>query len=278
MPEKKRDGRFRICPSFYICAVVFIFYGDFSFFLIFSLSIFLHELMHYFMASTLGYKTESFSLAAFGARLNLDTEFLDSRDEVLVAIVGPLFNLLLAVALVCFWWIYPISYAYTDLIVRANIYIFLVNLLPVLPLDGGRVIKGLFFNKNNEKNLKKFFFIISLILSIIFFGIFFLVKSSTSLFLALFLLINLFENRKNGKILEFGKKFSKKVGNKGREIRFFKFEENATLLQLYRKISEKYYTIFIISSRGKNIEIKEEKLFLLLQLASPKKRIYELFK
>jgi len=81
------------------------------------------------------------------------------RDMVLVAVAGPLANLLMAIMwaiLVKITFIIPVSASTQSLVVALhymglagitiNVWLLVLNLLPLPPLDGGRVVSGLLPN------------------------------------------------------------------------------------------------------------------------------------
>lgn len=76
----------------------------------------------------------------FGAVIDGDVKGISFKDEILVALAGPLCNLLTAILFVALWWFQPTMYAFTDVAYYASISVAFVNLLPAYPLDGGRVL------------------------------------------------------------------------------------------------------------------------------------------
>jgi stage IV sporulation protein FB len=76
----------------------------------------------------------------FGAVVSGDIEGLKLKDELKIALAGPLLNLGIGLLFVAVWWLYPESYAFTDVVADANFSMALVNFLPIYPLDGGRVL------------------------------------------------------------------------------------------------------------------------------------------
>jgi len=95
----------------------------------------LHELGHIGAAAILGGTVKGISLTAVGAELCLSyDEPLTYGQDSLVALAGPASNLLFgALALALDW----------QLAAALMLAVGIFNLLPILPLDGGRVIYGL---------------------------------------------------------------------------------------------------------------------------------------
>lgn len=103
-----------------------------------------HELGHLFMAHEVGWKVKAVRLLPFGGVVEVEEAGgTSAKDELLVAIAGPLQNvwmMLLAKGLAELgWW----SYEWSTYFIEANLWIALFNLLPVLPLDGGKIVQAL---------------------------------------------------------------------------------------------------------------------------------------
>jgi Zn-dependent protease len=145
-----------------------------------ALVIFLHELGHFFAMKCYGYQNTSiFFLPLFGAATVGRKENTTINEEVLVLLAGPISGLLLGFILLFFtpelkqFFIYfatsaqlnlsvkelmNISEDFIDLLLMIN----WLNLLPIYPLDGGKVIHTLFFNR--YPYLDVFFKIITVLL------------------------------------------------------------------------------------------------------------------
>ena len=95
----------------------------------------LHELGHIAMAAVLGGRVERLSLTAVGAELRISyASPLGYFQESLVALAGPAANLLAGGLFSVLGW---------GVAAALTLAIGAFNLLPILPLDGGRVIHGL---------------------------------------------------------------------------------------------------------------------------------------
>ena len=101
-----------------------------------------HECAHAFAAARLGYSLRTIVLMPFGAVIDGDMQNITLKDEISVALAGPLCNLFTAGFFVALWWLAPTVYAFTDVACYSSLCIALVNLLPAYPLDGGRVFKA----------------------------------------------------------------------------------------------------------------------------------------
>ena len=143
--------KLKIHPLFIIVGIVYVAIGKTLIFVVYTLSALLHEIGHSIVAGNLGYTLNKITLMPFGAVVRGDIEGLRCVDQIKIAIAGPLLNLAIAFFFIATWWIVPETYAYTDIVVLANLSLFLINMLPLLPLDGGRVINCLISLKFSKK-------------------------------------------------------------------------------------------------------------------------------
>lgn len=176
--------RFTLHPLFVVVGVFYCFKGELFLFLLSCLTAVQHECAHAFAAARLGYKLNRIVLMPFGAVIDGDLRNISLKDEIFVAICGPLCNLVTAAFFAATWWFAPTMYAYTDTAYDSSLAIALVNLLPAYPLDGGRIFKCLLerafskngnFRRNAEKRAEK----ICRIVTFLFAGAFFVVFAAT---------------------------------------------------------------------------------------------------
>ncbi len=132
---------FQFHPLFLLVGVWFAITGKLFLFLISALVAVQHECAHAFASARLGYKLHKIVLMPFGAIIDADLHGISLKDEIFVALCGPLCNLCTALFFGAIWWFAPTMYAFTDTAFYSSISIALVNLLPAYPLDGGRVLR-----------------------------------------------------------------------------------------------------------------------------------------
>ena len=100
-----------------------------------------HELAHLIAARRLGVPVTRLDLLPFGGAAQLGNLYALGRGRLIaVALAGPLGNLLMTLAAASMGWAGWLKLEAAALLVRANLALMLFNLLPALPLDGGRVL------------------------------------------------------------------------------------------------------------------------------------------
>ena len=111
--------------------------------------VFLHELTHSLAGWCCGTKIDKIELFPFGGAAHpaKPLEF-EPRKEVFIAAAGPLFNLTLFFLLYNYRELFfPFLNTHYLFLLRANLFLFFFNLLPGLPLDGGRILRAFLNSK-----------------------------------------------------------------------------------------------------------------------------------
>ena len=102
-----------------------------------------HEAAHLLTAEAYGFNVEGLELFPFGGAAYCNDIFEGRKwQESLIALAGPGFNLILLFLAQGLRWEGLWQGALADDFVRINFWLAAFNLLPVLPLDGGRVIRA----------------------------------------------------------------------------------------------------------------------------------------
>ena len=137
----KRENVFRMHPLFLCMGIWYALQGRLFLFLMSALVAIQHECAHAFAAARLGYRLNKIVLMPFGAVIDGDLRGIGLKEELTVAVCGPLANLLTASFFAAIWWFEPTVYAFTDTACFSSLSVALVNLLPAYPLDGGRILR-----------------------------------------------------------------------------------------------------------------------------------------
>lgn len=111
--------------------------------LILFLLVSIHETAHLLAAKKFGIRAREIELFPFGGVARIDGMLeLSPRTEIMVALAGPGINFLLCLTGLYFWpWLsqWPLGILFFE----ANLMLGVFNLLPALPLDGGRALRSL---------------------------------------------------------------------------------------------------------------------------------------
>jgi Zn-dependent protease/predicted transcriptional regulator len=113
--------------------------------LLFFGSLLLHELGHALRARREGMEIDGITLWLFGGVASFRGLFPSAGAEFRIAIAGPLVSLALGVGFAGAAWLVPLPEAVDGIAAwlgYTNLVLLVFNLLPALPLDGGRVLRS----------------------------------------------------------------------------------------------------------------------------------------
>ncbi|MFD1772483.1 M50 family metallopeptidase [Paenibacillus rhizophilus] len=134
---------FSLHPLLVIIMLISVLTGQFLELLTLFAIVLVHELGHVWAALLAGATVKSVQLLPFGGVAVLeDNGKLTAYREIGIALAGPLQNVLMilfAAALREMGWG---SAAFMTYLIHANLIIALFNLLPILPLDGGKIVQA----------------------------------------------------------------------------------------------------------------------------------------
>lgn len=147
-------------------------------------TVMLHEIAHIIAARYYGMKVTEVELLPFGGVARIDGFLeMNPEQEIKVALAGPLSNALLIALTGGLYWLGLWSEGIAMNVIKVNFMLLIFNLLPILPLDGGRVYRGLLISRVGIKNATEAAashgLVVSLILGIL--GLIGLVKGLTGL-------------------------------------------------------------------------------------------------
>jgi len=106
----------------------------------------IHELAHLICGVVLGFKPDTLKIMPLGFCIEFETNVQDYNKKIiksnmlavkkiLIALAGPMINLVIVIM--------GLILKIDNNIIYSNLLIFLFNLIPIYPLDGGRIIKNL---------------------------------------------------------------------------------------------------------------------------------------
>ncbi len=112
-------------------------------FVVFGLVI-LHEIVHIAVARSYGIKVTSIELYPYGGTAVMEDTFEGKRkEETMVAFAGPAFNFTLFLIVQILRWEGIIQGEWSLELAKINFWLAAFNLIPVLPLDGGRIARAM---------------------------------------------------------------------------------------------------------------------------------------
>ncbi|MCT4606695.1 MAG: M50 family metallopeptidase [Marinisporobacter sp.] len=180
-----------------LCIVFFIFFifGYVENLIISFLVVLLHEGAHVFTAKLLGYTIKKIEIFPFGGVAAVEeTLAMNPKHEILIASSGPIFNFFMVLIGYNLLYRFYITVDGFSFFMQSNLIIGIFNLLPIIPLDGGRVVRAYLAYFIGFKKATKIVVILSKMISVLLFiwGCY-MVKlnrlNSYLLFLAIFLYI-----------------------------------------------------------------------------------------
>ncbi len=132
--------RITIHPLFFVCLAWIIVTDSTYYLLLITLTIFLHEWGHILVYSRNGVIIDQIRLQPFGVSITPHNENrIPHRVQLICAIAGPCVNL------ICAGLCYVLSFfvalpEWLTVFYISSLFLGLFNLLPIVPLDGGRVL------------------------------------------------------------------------------------------------------------------------------------------
>ena len=254
--------KLRIHPLFILVGIYFAFTGKVFSFLTFTVCAVIHEMGHAITAQKLGYKLVNLTLMPFGAIISGDISGMKCIDEIKVSLAGPLLNLGIGVSLVAVWWVFPETYPYTELAVTASFSLFLVNLIPCFPLDGGRILfclLCLYIKREVALIITK---VVGIVFSVCLLALFafscFSVPNISILLFSIFMLAGIFDKKSGDRYVRLYSGLSTHSLRNGKEIKELAVNDDCTVKTLFAKMDgEKLYRLYVYGKDGNLRKIYE---------------------
>ena len=142
--------RFRIDLKIFIFLIIFYFTKQIEIYAMIMLFALIHELGHLLAGLLMGMKPEKIELMPFGVSISFKIKVEEYNKKIkkgnmleikkiLVALAGPLTNFIIIIITSNI----NIDLFKALIIIYTNFLIMIFNLLPIYPLDGGRILKGI---------------------------------------------------------------------------------------------------------------------------------------
>lgn len=231
--------KFKINISLFVLIALCFFCHKFLLMLNYFFALALHELAHMLVASKRGYKIKFVNLSMFGLAVQLD-EDIDNHDAFAINIAGPFCNLILSVLCLAGFAVWPQLSSIFGVFCNCNLVLAFFNLLPIYPLDGGKIFKSIF---KSNKTYKIADLIVRCVLSVTFAVLFICsIKHGVNLFYLLFALFFIFSKPNLKPNLSLFK--AKNKSTKYQKVALLKVGENINLFDMLKKINTHQFTIF----------------------------------
>ena len=201
----------------------------------------------------------------YGAVVSGDIAGMPAKEEILVCIAGPLANAVTALGFVALWWLYPETYPFTDAAAYVSFSLFVVNLLPAFPLDGGRILRIL-LRPLGERKAKIICRAVTLLIAALILGTFiyscFKTPNFGALLFAVLLAAGAFGGREYARLT-----FTRQKNfSRGIEEKRIALSADCTAGHAMRFLREDKYLVLVLFEKGEFYgEVTEEELISALE-------------
>ncbi len=150
-------GKLRLHPTLLPLIVWLIITGQFSSYALIFISLAWHEFGHLLVAYMLKVKVKSCTFMPYGGEIQYSMKWqITKKQHFLIAIAGPVATLLLLILA----FLFPDSLK--NPLQSIQVLLLLINLLPIWPLDGGRIFEILWSEKKPLQTTKTTFLLLSM--------------------------------------------------------------------------------------------------------------------
>ncbi|WP_397539459.1 site-2 protease family protein [Rummeliibacillus pycnus] len=201
-------GKLKLHPTLLPLIVWLIITGQFSNYALLFISLCWHEFGHLVVANILGVKVKSCIIMPYGGEILYETKWqITKSQQFKIAIAGPIATLLLFGIAVFF----PGNLS--GPLQTTQVLLLLINLLPIWPLDGGRILEIVWSEKKSLQATKTSFLLLSMscCLTCFIFAIWYIPRS---IFFMLILILLFYQNIKAFRYRKYEQAFENVVLNR----------------------------------------------------------------
>lgn len=154
--------RFRIDLKIFIFLIIFYFTKQIELYVYIMFFAFIHELGHLMAGLLMGMRPEKLELMPFGVTVSFKINVKEynkkikkgnalEAKKIMIAFAGPITNLII-ILIMCNL---SLDIEKSLIIIYTNFLIMIFNLLPIYPLDGGRILKGILHINLGKRKAEK---------------------------------------------------------------------------------------------------------------------------
>lgn len=119
---------------------------DIKLFVSIFVAVLVHEMAHAFVADKKGYRVYGIYIDLFAGAASIDAN-IHQRDSLWISLAGPISNILLAAIALPF----APNFSFIPTFIAVNIFLFIFNILPIYPMDGGMAFRDLLMLKMRDR-------------------------------------------------------------------------------------------------------------------------------
>jgi Zn-dependent protease len=116
------------------------------------ISVLIHEMAHAFIANKKGYHVYGININLFGGSAAVDSN-IHEKDSIPITAAGPISNLLLYV--ISFIISLFVNNQFITDFIYVNLFLLIFNILPIYPMDGGRIVRDFLVWKSRKMNITR---------------------------------------------------------------------------------------------------------------------------
>ena len=137
--------KIKVDLKIFLIIILYILTKNIEVFAMSFIFILLHELGHAITGIILGLKIKKININVFGLSIEFENYGKERiNNKIIIDTAGPAINIISFIVAVIFK---------NKEIAYINILLAIINLLPIYPLDGGRIVKNLLLKKHNYKQV-----------------------------------------------------------------------------------------------------------------------------
>lgn len=232
--------RIKINISFILFLFMSIYLGFWKNALVIFFSVFFHEFAHVLVAKYFGIEVLEIRLYPFGGIAYMENiAKYGGYKEAVVALAGPFTSMLIA----AFFYFFGNEFSLDSTIVRYNKSLFLFNLIPALPLDGGSIVRSFLLSRISYKKATIYMTRLGKILAVLIIGynVYLLLEGNMTItytIAAVFIFLGALREEKNCSYIYLLNRNNKKVRmHNDLHVRFIKVSKETYLKSIAAQFS-----------------------------------------